>query len=1018
MTLSDLSIRRPVFAWMLMVALILFGAIGFSRMGISEMPDVDFPVIAVHLSLEGAAPEIMETDVADVVEEALTTLEGIREINTSCRQGEAVLTVEFELERDIDAALQEVQTKISQSQSRLPNDMEPPVVTKTNPEDQPILWIGLSGDRPVRELMTYTQNYLKDQLQTVSGVGEVFLGGFLEPNLRIWIDPKKLFAYELTVEDVITAIEREHVEMPAGRIETSEKEFNVRAMGEVTTPEDFGKILILRRGGQPIYKPISLREIAEVELGMSDFRRISRVNGKMAIGLGVRKQRGANAVAVARNVRQKVEALRSDLPSGLEIGINFDSTRFIEESVRELNFTLILSAILTGLVCWAFLGSFTSTLNIWLAIPTSIVGTFLVLYFAGFTLNNFTVLGLILAVGIVVDDAIMVLENIVRHQEMGENRVTAALKGARQITFAAVAATLAVVAIFLPVAFMSGIIGKFFFQFGVTMSVAVLLSLLEALTLTPMRASQFVSVGKRRSRLGQKMDRLFDKLSEGYEKSLSLALKHRWKVIFFSVTLFAASLACLFFLRKEFVPSQDQSMILVRLQTPAGSSLAFTDNRFRQAESLVKDRPEVNRYFAAVGGFGGGEVNTGMLFVTLQPKKERKLSQQEFMDMIRKELAQIPDTKAFVQDLSTRGFTARRGFPVEFTIRGPDWEKIVEYSQAIQGKMEADSIFLDIDTDYQTDMPEIQVRPHREEAARRGVSVETIAQVINAAVGGIRVGKFTEGGRRNDIRVQLKAEERIRAEQIQALHVRNNLGELVPLSEVTTLTEKPTLLTITRRDRERAVQIFSNIATGGSQTEALRKVKDMGKEILPEGYRLVFSGSAQTFQESFHGLIFALWLGIIVSYMILASQFNSFLHPFTILLALPFSLSGALIGLWVFGSSLNLYSMIGLILLMGIVKKNSILLVDFTNQMRQEGMPVTAALEKACPIRLRPILMTSLSTVAAAIPAAIGFGPGAEVRAPMAIAVIGGVLLSTLLTLYVVPAAYSLLSRFERQKPV
>jgi HAE1 family hydrophobic/amphiphilic exporter-1 len=458
-------------------------------------------------------------------------------------------------------------------------------------------------------------------------------------------------------------------------------------------------------------------------------------------------------------------------------------------------------------------------------------------------------------------------------------------------------------------------------------------------------------------------------------------------------------------------------MILVRLQTPVGSSLAFTDNRFQQAESLVKDRPEVNRYFAAVGGFGGGEVNTGMLFVTLQPKKERKLSQQEFMDIIRKELAQIPDVKAFVQDLSTRGFTARRGFPVEFTIRGPDWEKLVESSQAIKEKMEADSIFLDTDTDYQTDMPEIQVLPNREEAARRGVSVEAIAQVIHAAVGGVRVGKFTEGGRRNDIRVQLKAEERIRAEQIQTLYVRNNLGELILLSEVTTLIEKPTLLTITRRDRERAVQIFSNIATGRSQTEALRKVNQFAKESLPEGYRMVLSGSAQTFQESFQGLIFAFWLGIIVSYMILASQFNSFLHPFTVLLALPFSISGALIGLWAFGSSLNLYSMIGLILLMGIVKKNSILLVDFTNRMREEGMPATAALEKACPIRLRPILMTSLSTVAAAIPAAIGFGPGAEVRAPMAIAVIGGVLLSTLLTLYVVPAAYSLLTRFERHRP-
>lgn len=1016
MTLSDISIRNPVFAWMLMAALILFGWIGFSQMGVSEMPDVDFPVLTVQLSLEGAAPEVMESDVVDIVEDAVTAVEGIREINSTSRLGDATVTIEFDLDRDIDVALQEVQTKVAQAQRRLPDEMDPPVITKSNPEDHPILWIGLSGNKPTRDLMIYARDRLRDAFQTIPGVGGIFLGGYLEPNLRIWLDSKKLAEYELTVDDVIAAIEREHVEMPAGYLETPEKEFNVRALGEATTPEEFEKILILHRGGTPIYQPIMLGQTATVEKGLSDFRRISRVMGETAVGIGIRKQRGANAVEVAQEVRRRVQEIQKILPEGLRLDINFDSTQFIEESMGELKFTLILSALLTGLVCWLFLGSLTSTLNILLAIPTSIIGTFLVLYFNGFTLNTFTLLGLILSIGIVVDDAIMVLENIVRHQEAGEERVTAALKGARQITFAALASTFGIAAIFIPVAFMKGIIGKFFFQFGVTISVAVFLSLLEALTLTPMRCSQFVSSGDRMSRFGAAIDELFEKLKGHYRRILTLCLENRWKVILASLLFFLLSLSSLQFLRKEFVPPQDESMFLVRLQTPVGSSLALTNNSFRKAEAFVMARPEIKRYFAAVGGFGGGEVNTGILFITLKPKNERKLSQQELMEIVRKEFNSIPDVKAFVQDLSIQGFSARRGFPVEFTVQGPDWEKLIESSQKLREKMETNPVFTDVDTDYQSDMPEVRILPDRIRASERGVSIATIARTINAAIGGMRVGKFTEGGRRNDIRIRLKDEQRSRIEDIQSLFVRNNRGELIPLSEVTTIVQKPSLMTITRKNRERAVALFANVAQDRSLTDALKDVSEFQKE-LPEGYRIVFGGTTSTFRESFESLIFALWLGVIVAYMILASQFNSFLHPFTVLLALPFSISGAFLALLVGGQSMNIYSMIGLILLMGIVKKNSILLVDFTNQLRREGKSVHEALLHACPLRLRPILMTSFSTLAAALPPALGVGPGAETRIPMAIAVIGGLFVSTFLTLLVVPTAYSLLSRLEYFKP-
>lgn len=1023
MTLSDLSIKNPVFAWMLMAGLMLFGFISFQRMGVSQLPNVDFPVVSVQLAWEGAAPEVMETDVVDIVEDALTSIQGIRDLSSSIRQGQATITLEFDLERDIDVALQEVQTKIAQAQLRLPRELDPPVVLKVNPQDQPIMWLGVSGDVPKRQLMEYVQDRLKDEFQTINGVGEIFLGGFVERNLRVWLDAEKLQAYQLTVQDVIDAIQREHAEIPAGRLETGTQELNIRSMGEATSVEEFGNIILTKRGGQPIYRPIRLKEVATIEDGLADERRISRIMGKTAVGLGIRKQRGANEVAVARRVLKRMEEVKGQLPKGLEIGVNFNRTKFIEDSVNELTFTLLLSAILTSLVCWAFLGSWSATLNILLAIPTSVLGSFICLYFFGFTLNTFTVLGLSLAIGIVVDDAIMVLENIVRYREQGIERVEAARVGARQITFAAIAATAAIIAIFLPVAFMSGIIGKFFFEFGVTISIAVVLSLLEALTLAPMRCAQFLRVGPRRTKLGQAIDRGFHWMAQRYERRLAWVLERRALVVVAALAFFVGSLALVPFLRKEFVPSQDQSMFLARLQTPVGSSIEVTSDRFKQAEAFTMSRPEVKRYFGAIGGFGGGEVNTGVLFVTFHEPRKRPvvppnrhpLSQQELMALFRKELNKIPDVKGAIQDLSLSGFSAQRGFPIELTVRGPEWDRLASVAQALEARMAASPLLVDADSDYLAGIPEVRVRPDRQQAAARGVSMETIGRTINALIGGERVAKYTRGGRRYDVRVRLIPSQRTQAEDIERLWVWNQHGELVQLKDVVTIIQQPAPLSITRRNRERAISLFANVAPGKSQATALKEVERLAKDAMPEGYHFVFSGSAQTFRESFQSMMFALWLGIAVAYMVLGSQYNSYLHPITVLLALPFSVSGALIALWIGRQSLNIFSLIGLVLLMGIVKKNSILLVDFTNQLREQGLDPRRALMQACPTRLRPIVMTSASTIAAAIPPAMAVGPGAETRIPMAIAVIGGLVLSTLLTLFVVPCAYSLFTKIEHK---
>jgi hydrophobe/amphiphile efflux-1 (HAE1) family protein len=1004
MQISDVSIRKPVFAWMLMASLLVFGGLGASRLGVSKMPDVDFPQVQVSVTYEGAAPEVMETDVIEILEDVCTTVEGIKDISSKAQQGRATVTVEFEVGRDIDAALQDVQTKIAQAQRRLPTAIDPPVVSKENPEDQPILWVAVSGPLSAQAIAEVARYRVGDRLQTVDGVGEVTLGGYRERNLRVWVDAARLEAVDLTVADVLAALRREHLELPAGRIEGDRREINVRAEGEALDTEQFRALVVAERKGAQV----RLGDVAVVEDGLEDRRRIARSDGFPAQGLGIKKRRGSNAVQVAALVRERLAEVRTTLPEGVTAEITFDSTKDVEEAVHEILFTMFLAVVLTAIVIWLFLGSFSSTVNVLLAIPTSIVGTFAAMYFLGFTLNTFTLLGLSLAVGIVVDDAIMVLENIFRRAEEGEDRIRAAVTGTREVAFAALAATAAIVAIFLPVAFMKGMIGAFFFQFGVTISVAVLLSLLEALTLTPSRCAQFLDAGEKRGWLGRKADAGFDALARAYRASLVPALRWRFAVVAGAAALFGASLLIVPLLRKEMTPPQDIDTFLARLTMPVGSSIDYTDDALRHCEKALAAAPEVKQYFAAAGGMGGGEVSTGILFVTLVPRSRRTGTVQEFMGRMRGQFGSYPGLRVAMQDLSLQGFTAKRGYPIEFTVQGPDWDRLAGCSTAIMEEMRNSGLYLDVDTDYMVGMPEVKVRPDRARAAAAGVSAEDIAVTINALVGGVRAGKFKEGGRRYDIRLRLLSDQRTRPEDIGRLRVRAATGELVPLSTLVSMEERPSLNAVTRRNRERAISLFASVVPGKSQSDAVEEIGRIAGRVLPPGYHVVLSGSAQALQETMRELMFALLLGIAVAYMILAAQFNSFAHPVTVLVAMPFSLTGALAALWWADLSLNIYSFIGVILLMGIVKKNSILLVDFTNQRRLLGDDRDAALLHACPQRLRPILMTSVSTVAGALPAAFSAGPGGELRQPMAMAVVGGVLISTLMTLYVVPALYSL----------
>ncbi|MCX5789172.1 MAG: efflux RND transporter permease subunit [Elusimicrobia bacterium] len=805
MTLSDISIKNPVFAWMLMIGLMVFGWIGFSRMGISQLPDVDFPVVNVSITWENAAPEVMETQVADIIEDAVMSVEGVRDIYSNSTLGATNLTIEFSLSRSIDAAVADVQSHIAQAQRNLPAQIDPPIIQKVNPEDQPIMWLALrakpGSKTTLQDICRYVNEHLRDELAMTPGVGDIRIGGFAEPNLRIWLDADKMAEREITVEDVLGAINAEHADVPAGYIDAADKEFNVRVYGEAASPEDFSKLIIPTRvRGGSIYRKIRFSDVATIEDGLNDVRRVSRYRGERAVGLGVIKQRGTNAVAVGDAVQQRIKELNSSMPSGLEIRKVFDTTRFIKNSVRELDSELVRSVLLTSLVCLFFLGSWSATFNVLLAIPTSILGTFIVLYFCGFTINSFTMLGLALVIGIIVDDAIMVLENIARYREQGLTKVRAALVGAREITSAAVAASMAILAIFLPVIFMRGIVGKFFFQFGVTISFAVLISLIEALTIAPMRCSQFLKVGADNA-VGRFVDRRINGVREGYRRVLGICLLRPKTVLASALALFAGSLSLTRALKKEFIPSQDQSIFMVNVTLPLGVSLDRTDEVFRtQLEPWFAERQELEGFYSNIGGSTGGQVNTGMFMVTMKPIEERPLvdghreTQAELMQLVRQHFSKVPGIdRVSIMDPSQSGFSARRGYPIQFMVQGPDWGKLADTAYAFRDEMRKTGLMTDVDTDYNPGMPEVQIKPDRAKGAASGITARAIGDTVNAMIGGIKYGKYTARGKRYDVRVRLVDKHRNSPKDFSRIWVRDNYGNVVRLPEVITSEVKPSL---------------------------------------------------------------------------------------------------------------------------------------------------------------------------------------------------------------------------------
>ncbi len=999
----SLSIQRPVLATVLSLVLVLFGAIGYSSLSVRELPNIEFPTVSIVTVLPGASPEVVEKEVTEVLEEVVSTIEGIDTLTSSSVEQVSNISIQFDLDRDIDLAAQDVRDRVARARSQLPRDTEEPVVSKIDLDARAILWISLNADRAsLRELSSYADAVVKERLQRLPGVGSVPIGGEKRLAIRIYLDAGQLGAHQLTVSDVVEALRRENVEIPSGRVEGHTREFVVKTEGEISSAEEFEDLIVAYREGVPI----RLREIGRAIEGDEGERSLARFNLRPHVSIGIIKQSNSNAVEVARAVRAEVVDMQDGLPSGYHMTVSYDGARFIEESVAEVQESLVIAGLLVVLVILLFLHTPRSALIPALTIPTSLLATFGAMYFFGFTINSLTLLALTLSIGVVVDDAIVVLENAHRHMEEGEPRREAALRGTNEIAFAAIASTLTLVAVFVPVAFIQGIVGRFFFEFGVTVAVAIVASSVVALTLTPMLCSRFLRTDAPRGVFAW-FESGLAALAQRYRGLLTWSLDHRGTVVVGSAALVACTIGLFFVVGQEFVPPEDRGGFLVIVESPEGSTLAHHDRLQIQVERILDGLPEMRAGTAFIGaGSGVGATNRGIIFARLHHRSERERSQHEILGMLRSRFAEIPGIRVFATPFSGLP-TGSRGKPLSFVIQNPDFGALQEFTPRMVERVRGLSGLTGVDSDLRINKPELRVRIDRDKAGTLGVSVADIANTLRILLGGADVTKFRRGNERYDVIVQLAEADRVTPQQIERLYVRSRSGRLVQLASLVDVVEGVGPSSLNHYNRRRSVIIDANLQ-GKPLGTALKEVEGIAREVLPPGFTTAVSGESKEFEESFDGLAFTFVLAIVAVYLVLAGQFESFVHPFTILLALPLALFGALGLLVMLGMTLNIYSFIGMVMLVGLVTKNSILLVDYAGRLRLQGASARDAVLGAGVVRLRPILMTALSTLFGILPIAIGLGAGAESRRPLGVVVAGGIVASTVLTLVVVPVFYTL----------
>lgn len=1031
MVLSDLAIRRPVLATVASLLLIVLGLIAFSQLSLRELPDIDSPVVSVQTEYAGASAAVIESRITQVIEDAVAGIEGIDLIESSSRNGRSDVSMEFTLDRDIEAAANDVRDAVSRVVDRLPDEAEAPQVARVSADAEPIMFLNLASPRlDILELTDFAERNVLDRLSSIPGVAAVRLGGGQRYAMRIWLNRSALVARNLTVGDIEAALRRENVELPAGRLESATRDFTLRLSRAYQTPEDF-RALVLTTGRDG--RPVRLGEVAQVEREAAERRAWFRGNGEPQVGFQIIKTSRANAIEVARAVRAEVEAINEGLPADVSLGVSFDSTEFIEVAVDRVWQTLGEALVLVLLVIFVFLGSVRAALVPAVTLPVCITASFIALWLFGYSINLLTLLAIVLSIGLVVDDAIVVLENCQRRVDLGEPPIVAARRGTRQVAFAVIATTAVLIAVFVPMAFLEGNNGRLFRELAVALAGAIAISAFVALTLTPMMCSLLLRPHKPiGGGIAERIDRTLGRVTEAYRRSLDGQIHRSGLFVGIVAAALFATWGLFTLVPKELAPPEDRGSFFVSVAGPEGAGFDYTVAQMKQIESILlggigEDGP-LHRVIARVpGGFGGGvneEMHTGNSIVILRPWDERELTTNDVVNRFRGELAEVPGVVA--RPIARSGLTrSRGGQQFQVVLGGPDYVQLTQWRDLLLREMENNPALFGADSDFRETRPQLRIDINRERAAALGVSLQDIGRTLETMMGSRRVGSFVEGGEEYDVILQARIDDRQTPDDLGNLFVRAGSGQLVPLASLVTLRELAEPGSLNRFNRLRAITISASLAPGYTLGEATEWVEQAANRVLPAEAQIGWRGEAREQQQSSANVYFAFLMALLIVYLVLAAQFESFAHPFVIMLTVPLAVLGALFGLWSMGllaaigwwgpgASLNLFSQVGLIMLIGLAAKNGILIVEFANQLRDEGRNVREAILEASAIRLRPIVMTSLATVAGALPLMLADGAGSASRSSIGIVVVFGVALSTLLTLYVIPALYLRVAPYTR----
>lgn len=1009
MVLSDVAVKRPVFASVINLLLVVFGLVAISFLSLREYPDIDPPIVSVNTSYPGASAEIIETRITQLLEDRISGIEGIKNISSSSRVGRSSITIEFNLSRDIDAASNDVRERVSRALNNLPDQAFPPEVSKSNSDEDVIIWYNLrSTNLNTMELTDYADRFVVDRLSIADGVARVRLGGGRTYAMKVWLDRSAMAARGITVNDIESVIRSENVELPAGRVESAERDFDVRVARSFLTPRDFGNLTIA--AGSDGYL-VKLSDVATVELAAEDDETDFRGDGVNMIGLGIVKQSKANTLEVAASAREAIAQIEKTLPENIFIVPSYDSSVFIQESINEVYDTLAIAMIMVIVVIYLFLGSIRATIIPAVTVPVSLVSAFIVMFMLGFSINLLTLLALVLAIGLVVDDAIVVLENIYRRIELGEPAILAAYRGAREVGFAVISTTLVLISVFVPLVFLEGNIGRLFTEFALAIAAAVAFSSFTALTLSPMLASKILKKREKAGGLSKVIDTLFKRFEGAYYRSLGSTIKQPLLMVIIVLVSILLIVQLSEKVPQEFVPKEDRGNFFILMQTQQGASYESNARNLKQIEDILipyRESGEFKRVLVRTPGFGG---RAGVAIVGMDDWQNRERSTFEVMAEISAKLSQLPDLRAFAIMRSSIGGRGL-GRPVQFVLKGNTYEELIEWRNIVMEKARENPNLLRVDSDYKETSPQLLVNIDRDRASDLGVSISEIGRTLETMLGQRRVSTYLDRGQEYDVIMEGNDEDYRSPNSIENIYVRSaRTGELIPLDNLLTVEEQATSNTLNRYNRMRAITISANLANGYTISEALTFLEDVVNTELTGDVSLDYKGESQLYQESGSSFIFIFILALAVTYLVLAAQFESWIHPFVIMLTVPLALVGAFIGLYLSGLSLNIYSQIGLVMLIGLAAKNGILIVEFANQLRDAGEAFEEAIKKAAMMRLRPIIMTAFTTLFSSLPLVLATGPGSESREVIGMVIFSGVLLSVFMTLFIVPTAYYYLAK-------